>query len=141
MASLIAFFTALSFAYITFSKKSGSGIAGIIDELKAPKCARFISVLQTFFYNGILMPSISFFAAESLLMTIIPKNSSSPQIYQIFILAIGLFLFFLLLNFISFKFSSILQNIATIIKFIPIIAIAIIAVSYTHLTLPTICSV
>ena len=130
VASLIAFFTALSFAYITFSKKSGSGIAGIIDELKAPKCARFISVLQTFFYNGILMPSISFFAAESLLMTIIPKNSSSPQIYQIFILAIGLFLFFLLLNFISFKFSSILQNIATIIKFIPIIAIAIIGITY-----------
>ena len=30
-ASLIALFTALSFAYITFSKKSGSGIAGVVD--------------------------------------------------------------------------------------------------------------
>lgn len=129
-ASLIALFTALSFAYITFSKKSGSGIAGVVDELKAPKFARFISILQTFFYNGILTPSISFFAAESLLMTTMPKDAPPPQIYQIFLLAIGLFLFFLLLNFISFKFSSILQNCATIIKFIPIVVIAIIGIVY-----------
>lgn len=127
IAGIIALTTALSFSVFGFSKKSGAGVAGAIGQYKKEKLSRFVGLLQPTFYYGLIIPAVAFFSAEALLFTVLPSGSK-PEIWHLFVLAVGLYGIIILINIISIKLSSGLQIIATALKFVPLIAVALIGI-------------
>lgn len=127
LASIIAFCTALSFAEIGFGKRKGAGLAGSMEAMYGQKAGRFINFNQNFFYYGILNLSIALFSAEAI-FNLVPegtKFTNNLHIGFVFLLGIGLLAIFLIFNYLSVKWSTRFQVLASSLKFFPLIAVAI----------------
>ncbi|MDE6289787.1 MAG: amino acid permease, partial [Ureaplasma sp.] len=124
LASVIAFCTALSFAEIGFGKRKGAGLAGSMEAMYGQKAGRFINFNQNFFYYGILNLSIALFTAEAV-FNMVPGLSNKIHVGFVFLLGAGLLVIVLVFNYLSVKWSTRFQLVASALKFLPLIAVAL----------------
>ncbi len=123
LSAIICLFTAISFAEISSSADSHSGIGGWCYELIGKKFGLFVKIIQPLFYFIVITFSISIFCSESIFN--IFSASEKVHIGIIFLIGIVLFLFFLILNFLSIKHSGRFQSVITFLKFIPLFMVVI----------------
>lgn len=137
IASLICLVTALSFSDISMSVFSRLGLARWSEKIGGKKLAKFVKFNLPVFYYGLLLPGISYFAAEIFLLnftSLTPILNDSLGKYSSVALTLGLgtifYLLFLLFNYISLIASGIFQRFSLIIKFIPLIVVMIFGVIF-----------
>ena len=133
LASVISLLTAFSFAEVGFNHKNGAGLAGSCEKLFNKKFGRFIAFNNSVFYFGILNLSIAIFSAESLIKLFFPnQNDLSVQFHVAYLMLISLALIFIFIffNYLSIRLSGYFQNVTTVLKFLPLIAVGIAGIVY-----------
>lgn len=128
ISGIISLFTAISFAEVGSSDTSHAGLGGWCENLISRNFGRFIKIIQPFFYFILISFSISIFSAEAILN--IFGAGEKVHIGVVFVMAFILFFFFLGLNFFSLKTSGRFQNVATFLKFIPMLMVIIAGIIY-----------
>ena len=132
LASIIALTTAFSFAEIGFNHRDGAGLAGASEKMLGKKFGRFISFNANFFYLGIINVCIAVFAAEAIVNVFVDGSQDSLPIHigWILVIALCLLLVFLVLNYLSLKWSSRFQILSTFLKFIPLLMVGFAGLIY-----------
>ena len=131
LASIIALTTAFSFAEIGFSHRDGAGLAGASEKMLGKKFGRFISFNANFFYLGIINVCIAVFAAEAIVNVFIDDGGNFPiHIGWVLVIALCLLFVFIVLNYLSLKWSSRFQILSTFLKFIPLLMVGFAGLIY-----------
>lgn len=128
LGAIIAITTAYSFAEIGSSIRSRSGIAGWSEKLVGKKFGAFVKITFPLFYISILEVVLCVFLAETIFY--IFDTNSTIHFGFVSLLALFLFIIFILFNSMSLKWSGRFSSITTILKFIPILAIIIAGIIY-----------
>ncbi len=133
LASVIAFATAFAFGEIGFGKNPQAGLAGSAEVFFGKRTKKFFSFSLGAFYYGILTLAIALFTGEAI-VNVFNEAMVDKQINQTFpvwgVFVIGLTLLFLFIGFnlLAEKASHWFQNATTVLKFIPLIFVAIIGI-------------
>ncbi|MDQ0513808.1 APA family basic amino acid/polyamine antiporter [Mycoplasmoides fastidiosum] len=138
IACLICIVTGLSYIDISLSAFSRLGLARWAEKVGGKKLGYFIKFNLPVFYYGLLLPGISYFAAEILLLNFsgnyggilsdgLGKFSS---ISLVIFVGTGLYLSFLIFNYISLRGAAFFQRWTLVIKFIPLIAVMIFGIVF-----------
>ncbi|GAA5414691.1 APC family permease [Ureaplasma ceti] len=130
LASVIALTTAFSFAEIGFNHRDGAGLAGCVGRMYGHKFERFISFNNSFFYFAILNLSIAIFSAEAIVNIFDNSGSIKMHMGWVMLIALALIVIFVLFNYLSLKWSNRFQMATTILKFIPLIMVAVAGIAY-----------
>lgn len=129
LAFVIALSTAYAFSEIVTCKikNRNLGLAGWSERFVGYKFGRFVKITHSTFYYSINLFVVSVFAGEALLncFAMIPGNLGSFSMWQIMLIAMALTAVLFLLNYFSFNASAWFAKITTIVKFIPLLGIAI----------------
>lgn len=134
LASVIAFATAFAFGEIGFGKNPQAGLAGSAEAFFGKKAKKFFSFSLGTFYYGILTLAIALFTAEAIVNifnSAISKNNEINDtfpVWGVFVIGLGLLILFFAFNLLAQKASHYFQNGTTILKFIPLIFVAIIGI-------------
>lgn len=131
LAAIICLCTALSFAEVGSSVSNNSGLAGWCKTYGGKKFGNTIKLLQPFAYFSVLITSISIFSSEAIFN--IFNVTDKIDLIWIMVLGLCLFLFFVILNFLSLTWSSRLQHILTLLKFVPLTGMIFAGIIYGSL--------
>lgn len=133
LASVISLLTAFSFAEVGFNHRDGAGLSGSCERLFNKKFGRFIAFNNSVFYFGVLNLSIAIFSAESLIKLFFPNESNLAveiHVGYLMLISIVLMFIFIFFNYLSIKLSGHFQNVTTILKFVPLIAVGLAGIIY-----------
>ncbi|CAM9108641.1 APC family permease [Mycoplasma todarodis] len=124
IGGIIAAATAISFSEIGTMKlkTKTTGLPGWSEKLFGKKFGKFTEFNFSFFYWGSLISVLGFFGSEMLIAMFGQMGVvNSIPIYGHVLIGLSFTITFLSINFISIKASGIFQQIATILKFIPLV--------------------
>ena len=131
LASVISLATAFSFAEIGFNHRDGAGLAGATERMYGHKFGRFIGFNNSFFYFAILNLSIAIFSAEAIVNIFVSKDITfTMHMAWVMVIALALIAIFILFNYLSLKWSSRFQMVSTILKFVPLLMVALAGIIY-----------
>lgn len=129
VAAIISTATAFSFCEAASSEQGNTGIGGWATKLCGHKVGYFTKFNFSFFYFGLLLTAISIFVAESI-FNIFGGSGSNIHMGYIILVAIAILVVTLLLNYFSTRSSQILQLVLSSLKFVPILLIVILGLSF-----------
>ncbi len=127
--------TAISFGEIVSCKTrfKGEGLGGWASRFCGHKFGRFSKLMYTQIYYPVLTFAIVFFAGEAALNVFgDPGVIDYGQFTTLYIFIIGavLFALFIILNYVSSKAMTRFSNATGIIKFIPLIAVCVLGITF-----------
>ncbi|CAM9137222.1 APC family permease [Mycoplasma marinum] len=131
IGGIIAGATAISFSEIgTLKTKSKSiGLPGWSEDIVGEKFGKFVRFNYAFFYIAGLTAILGIFGSEMLLQPIIASGAIKQiPIYGHLIIGLLITVIMIAINYISIKTSGIIQQITTILKFIPLILAVILGI-------------
>lgn len=134
---IIALTTAYSFAEITSTSKSSSGLAGWSEKLLGRKFGYFVKHSLPTFYLSLLGVVLSIFMGETLFSSIesiitgTGSNKSTVHFGWIMLFTLFVTIFIYISNYLSIKTSGIFSMVANVVKFFPIIAIIVLSVVFS----------
>ncbi|WP_168380667.1 APC family permease [Mycoplasma todarodis] len=131
IGGIIAAATAISFSEIGSMKlkTDASGLPGWTEKLLGKKAGKFTEFNYSFIYWGSLISVLGFFGSEMLISMFAQIGViSSIPIYGHVLIGLTFTFTFIIINFFSIKASGIIQQISTILKFIPLVFAFIIGV-------------
>ena len=128
IGGILSLAAAISFSEIgTMKVKRTTGLSAWTEKVAGKKAGYFVRFNYPFYYYGLLGGALGFFASEALFNIFacygaFSMNDIPAYVHAIvgFVIAAG----FVLLNYISIKSSGIVQQVTTILKWIPLIAVA-----------------
>ncbi|WP_391591851.1 putative amino acid permease, GabP family [[Mycoplasma] cavipharyngis] len=138
ISTLICLVTALSYAEIGLSSFSRLGLGRWSEKYGGKGLGYFVKFNLPIFYYGLLLPGISYYSAEMLLLNFTAVNGGILKdglgqystVSLVVFLGTALYLIFLILNYISLKLSGHFQKFSLVVKFIPLIAVVIFGVVF-----------
>ena len=136
IGGLLSLGAAVSFSEIG-SLKTGkvSGLSGYAEIVGGKKLGYFTRFSYSFFYFGILNTIIAFFATEaivSIFTTLRGGAASDVPVYGHVLISVSLAGFFQVLNYFSLKSSGIVQQVTTVLKWIPLILVAVLGIAMVN---------
>ncbi len=131
IGGIIAAATAISFSEIGSmkTKSKTSGLPAWVEKLFGKRLGKFTEFNYSFFYWGSMMSILGFFGSEMMISMFAQMGAiKTVPIFAHVLIGVIFTLLFLLVNFFSIKASGIVQQITTILKFIPLIFAFIVGV-------------
>ena len=137
IGGLLSLSAAVSFSEIgSLKTKTVHGLPGWAEEIGGKKLGYFTRFNYSFFYTGMLSAILGVFGSEMLFMMITSfmENYSMADvpIYAHVILGVAITLFFLTMNFLSAKVGGVVQTVTTVLKWIPLLAVAILGLALVN---------
>lgn len=138
LSGLIALMVAVHFGKISKieSINGTSGLSVWTDYIAGNKHKWFrklVSFNYGFFYNAILTVALSFFTSELLIDFFKAINKDIKlDVWAYVLISIGFLLFFIFLNYFSYKISSFVSIGTTVLKFIPLIIVIIVGIAFAN---------
>lgn len=132
LSALICLCTAFSFAEVSTSDQSKSGLGGWCFKLVGKKFGNFVQRTQPVFYFSIISLSVTIFSSEAIFNIFGEKGSN---VHFGVVLFIGLLIFIMLniFNFLSIKYSNKFQKMILFFKFVPLIFVIFSGIIYGSL--------
>lgn len=138
ISAIVCLFLAVSYADISTTSKSRAGISKWAEKIGGYKLSFFIKTNYSFFYFGSLMIGLGYYAAEFVMKNLevffpnimndgFGKHSSIGLTLSIGTMIMMLFIIF---NYFSLKLSGAFQITSLILKFIPLLSVAIFGVVF-----------
>ncbi|CAM9125127.1 APC family permease [Mycoplasma todarodis] len=129
-AGLIALGAALAFSEIGTGVHGKAGLSNYVYKLVGKKFGKLCKIVEPTFYHSLLIFALTCYASEAFLQAVLPNtiSISSPTVHMgyVILLSAGIYLFFWVLTIISTKAIGIIQNISVILKFIPLVIVAVV---------------
>ncbi len=128
-AGLIALGAALAFSEIGTGIHGKAGLSNYIYKLVGKKFGKLCKIVEPTFYHSILIFALTCYTSEAFLQAVLPSSiliRTDVHMGFIILLSAGIYIFFWTLTIISTKTIGILQNVSVILKFIPLVIVAII---------------
>ncbi len=131
ISGFIALGAALAFAEIGTGVHGKAGLSNYAYKIIGKKFGKICKIVEPVFYHSILIFALSCFAGEAVLNVIIPFSTTTnlnSKVHMGYIVLTGIliWLFFWTLTIISSRIIGGIQNISVILKFIPLLLVAII---------------
>ncbi|WP_027120012.1 APC family permease [[Mycoplasma] testudinis] len=140
LGAVITFLAALSFAEVSSSRISSSGLAGWSEQLVGKRFGRFVRFNHSLFYYVISMAVLPFLAVEGIYnaldLAVNGQVSGKVSFGYIFLGGIIVSVSFILLNVFSLKASGLFQNFTTVFKVIAlsvVFIVGLIGVNQAHI--------
>ncbi|TCG10480.1 APC family permease [Mycoplasma todarodis] len=131
-AGLIALGAALAFSEIGTGVHGKAGLSNYIYKLVGKKFGKLCKIVEPTFYHSLLIFALTCYASEAFLQAVLPntiKISTGVHMGFVILLSASIYLFFWTLTIISTKAIGIIQNISVILKFIPLVIVAIVGLT------------
>ena len=122
IGALSIIFGSLTIAELSIRTKKNGGVVGYYEEFISTKAASAFGWFQTFVYYPTINAVVSWVAGIYILSLFDPNATLEAQV----LLGFVIFTFIYGINVISYKLGGYIQNLATIIKLLPLILIAVV---------------